>query len=72
MKPLERCDSGSLSATKARKGSILMFIEESKTHNKPAATHKTGECGIKNNVIDAKTAPIFQIVDSKYCLINIQ
>jgi hypothetical protein len=33
-------------------------MEESKTQSNPAATHKTGEKGIKSKVIDAKIAPI--------------
>ena len=37
---------------------MLILIEESKTHNKPAAIHNAGECGIKNKVIEAKMAPI--------------
>ena len=36
-KPMPRCSSGSLSATKARNGSIEMLIEASSTQSRPAA-----------------------------------
>src|SRR5210317_2283855 len=39
--PKERWLSGSLSATKARNGSMEMFIEASRIHKPPAAIHKT-------------------------------
>ena len=56
--PLERCCSGSLSATNARKGSMLMFMDASRIHKQPTATQSTGECGTKNNANELRTAPI--------------
>ena len=42
-KPKERCDSGSLSATKARKGSIETLMEASKIQRAPAAIQSADE-----------------------------
>ena len=41
--PKERCDSGSLSATKARKGSIDTLMEASKIQSAPAAIQSAEE-----------------------------
>src|SRR5690606_9209596 len=57
-KPYERCSLGSLSATSARNGSMLMLIDASKTQSKPAAIHNAGECGTKNKASELKIAPI--------------
>ncbi len=48
----------SLSATKARNGSIETLIEPSSTQSSTAATHSTGEVGMKKSAIEAKIAPI--------------
>src|SRR5690606_30155159 len=41
--PYERWESGNLSATKARKGSMEILMDASKIHKNPAAIHKVGE-----------------------------
>ena len=55
--PRVLCSSGSLSATKARNGSIEMLIEESNIQSNPAAIHKDELLGIKINAIELKIAP---------------
>ena len=55
--PRERCFSSKLSATKARKGSIVTLILESKIHNTPAAIHIDPALGITNNNAELKIAP---------------
>ena len=57
-KPNVRCFTGSLSATNARKGSILIFIEESIIHSNPAAIQSVEEFGIKNKQKELSIAPI--------------
>src|SRR5215467_6946393 len=56
-KPLVRWLSGSLSATKARNGSIAIFPEVSNIHNNPAAIHNDPLFGIKKRQIVLNTAP---------------
>ena len=46
-----------LSATKALNGSMLIFMQESKIHNNPAAIQTVGELGMKNNAIELRMAP---------------
>ena len=57
-KPAVRCESGSLSPTKARNGSMDILMDASNTHNNVAAIHNTPDCGIKNNAMAENTAPI--------------
>ena len=45
-KPLVRCSSGSISATNARNGSMLIFIDASNIQSIPAAIHREEEFGI--------------------------
>ena len=45
-KPVVRCSEGSMSPTKALKGSIEILIDASIIHSIPAAIHNTGEFGI--------------------------
>jgi hypothetical protein len=56
-KPVVRCDTGSLSATNARNGSIEMLIDASRIHSRPAAIHSVEEVGMKNSAVDARIAP---------------
>jgi len=57
-KPRVRCCSGSRSATKARKGSMLMLIEASRTHSKPAAIHSAEQCGMRMSAAELSRAPV--------------
>ena len=57
-KPYERCSSGSLSATSARNGSMLMLMLASSTHSRPAAIHNVGECGMNTRAMELRMAPI--------------
>ena len=56
-KPIVLCSFGSISPTKARKGSIEMFMEASIIHNIPAATQSRGELGINIIAVEARIAP---------------
>src|ERR1700722_7448028 len=56
-KPPVRWEGGSLSPTKARKGSMLIFIDASIIQSSPAAIHSTEEFGMRNNARDASKAP---------------
>ena len=55
--PLLRCDSGSMSPTNARKGSMLMLMLASMIHSIPAATQSTGDRGMKTMAAEASKAP---------------
>ena len=57
-KPCVRCDTGSLSATKARKGSIEMLIDASRTQSRLAAISRLVDVGMTKSAIDARTAPV--------------
>ena len=57
-KPTDRCRSGSLSAMKARKGSIVTLIEESSTHMSRAAIQSAEEKGISSRQMLEMMAPI--------------
>ena len=57
IKPLFTWLSGSLSTTKALKGSILTLPKTSSTQSKPAAIHNALLCGIMSNAIELKIAP---------------
>ncbi len=46
--PLVRWSSGSISATKARNGSMLMLMDASRIQSSPAAIHSTDEFGMKH------------------------
>ncbi len=56
-KPVVRCSTGSLSATKARNGSIVMLIEASRIQSSPAAIHTVDESGMKKSATLARIAP---------------
>ena len=56
-KPRVRCPGGRRSATNARKGSMLMLIEASSTHSRPAAIHNPGELGMAMSAKEASSAP---------------
>ena len=56
-KPTVRCSSGSRSATKARKGSMLTFTDASRIQRRPAAIHSTPECGMARRASEASMAP---------------
>ena len=49
--------SGSISPTKALKGSIEILIDASIIHSIPTAIQRDGELGIKIRAIDAIMAP---------------
>ena len=55
--PLVLCSDGSMSPTKALKGSIEILIDASIIHNIPAATHNTGEFGMIRRASEARIAP---------------
>ena len=57
-KPAVRCDVFSLSATKARNGSIEMLIEASSTQSRLAAIQSELDVGMTNRAIDARIAPV--------------
>ena len=56
-KPVVRCEGGSISPTKALKGSMLMLIEASIIQSVPTAIHKIYALGIKHNPMEASMAP---------------
>ena len=56
-KPVVRCLEGSMSPTKARKGSMEMLMEASMIQSIPAATHNVGELGMRTSATEARTAP---------------
>ena len=56
-KPLVRCFSGSMSPTKARKGSMETLMLASMIHNMPAANHRYGEFGMMIRQTEAMIAP---------------
>jgi hypothetical protein len=57
-KPRVRCSSGSMSATNARNGSMLMLIDASRIHNKPAAIHSADTRGIRISAAELSSAPV--------------
>jgi hypothetical protein len=57
-KPAVLCVVSSLSATKARNGSIEMLMDASRIQRSEAAIHSVLEVGIKKSAIDEKIAPI--------------
>ena len=57
-KPFVRCDVSSLSATKARNGSIDMLIEASSTQSRLAAIQREVDVGMTNRAIEARIAPV--------------
>jgi hypothetical protein len=48
----------SLSATKARKGSIEMLMEASSTQRNVAAIHRVVDVGMMNSAMEARIAPV--------------
>ncbi len=56
--PAVRWDTSSLSATKARNGSIEMLIEASSIQRRPAAIHSALDVGIRKSAIEARMAPV--------------
>jgi len=57
-KPSGRCSFGSMSATNARNGSMLTFMEASRIQRRPAAMHKAPLKGIKMSAIELRIAPV--------------
>ena len=57
-KPAVRCDDESLSATKARNGSIETLIEPSRIQSRLAAIQSELDVGMKNSAIEARIAPV--------------
>src|SRR5688500_12075701 len=57
-KPRVRWEGGSLSPTKARKGSMLTLMEASMIQSTPTAIHSVEEFGIISSAMDAKMAPM--------------
>jgi len=57
-KPAVRCEVSSLSATKARNGSIDTLIDASSTQRRLAAIHNEVDVGMMNSAIDARIAPV--------------
>ena len=57
VKPRLCCSSGSISTTKARKGSMEMLMDASKTHSKPAAIHKGRTLGHEKQRHRSKQGP---------------
>ena len=55
--PWVRCSSGSRSATNARNGSMLMLMEASSIHNRPAAIHSAETLGITRSAAELRIAP---------------
>jgi len=55
--PMVLCSDGSISPTKALKGSMEIFIEASIIHSIPAAIQRTGEFGIISKASEARIAP---------------
>jgi hypothetical protein len=56
-KPRVRCSGGRRSATKARKGSMLMLMDASITQRSPAAIHSADTLGIATSAPEASRAP---------------
>jgi hypothetical protein len=56
-KPRVRCSSAAGPATNARKGSMLMLIEASRIHSRPAAIHSADEFGISSSAAELRIAP---------------
>jgi len=56
-KPIPRWTSGTLSATKARKGSMEMLMEASRIHSNPAAIHNAPQLGITTSASELRIAP---------------
>ncbi len=56
-KPLFLCSFGSMSPTKARKGSMLTLTEASRIQRSPAAIHSALEFGMARSARLAATAP---------------
>ncbi len=57
-KPWVLCSSGRRSATKARKGSMLMLILASSIQSNPAAIHKAEQFGIRISAAELRMAPV--------------
>ena len=57
-KPAVRWLGLSLSATKARKGSIEMLMEASRIQSRLAAIHSVLDVGMTKSAIEARTAPV--------------
>jgi hypothetical protein len=57
-KPAVRCWTLSLSATKARNGSIEMLMEASRIQSRLAAIHSEVEVGMKKSATEARIAPV--------------
>lgn len=57
MNPVVNCFSGNISDTKARNGSILIFMEASRIHNNPAAIQSAVQFGMSTKLMDANIAP---------------
>ena len=56
-KPEVRWPSGRMSATKARKGSMLTLMEASRIQSMPAAIHSAELLGMKRSMSEARIAP---------------
>ena len=57
-KPAERCSSDNLSATKARKGSMLMLIDASRIQSSPAAIQTALAFGMAMSASELRIAPV--------------
>ncbi len=56
-KPAVRWPASSLSATKARNGSMLTLMDASRIQSSPAAIHSALEVGMKKSATTARMAP---------------
>ncbi len=56
-KPNGRCSSGSMSATKARNGSMVMLIEASRIQSNPTAIHSAPQLGMARSASVESRAP---------------
>ena len=56
-KPSVRWSSGSRSATKARKGSMLTLMEASRIQSRPAAIQSAEALGMSSSALELSSAP---------------
>ncbi len=56
--PRARCSSGSMSATKARNGSMLILMEASRIQRRPAAIHNAELNGMRTRAHELRIAPV--------------
>ncbi len=57
-KPRVHCSSGSMSATKARNGSMLTLMEASSIQSRPAAIQSAVALGIRRRASELRMAPV--------------